>query len=63
LGNEREEGGVMGRRTDYGFLWVLIGVFMIVVGIGGTLINAKMVCEKQEVFWIKGTQYSCSIFK
>ncbi|WP_289351729.1 hypothetical protein [Acinetobacter baumannii] len=53
----------MRRRIDYGFLWVLIGVFMIVVGIGGTLINAKMVCEKQEVFWIKGTQYSCSIFK
>lgn len=53
----------MKRRIDYGLLWVLFGVLMIVVGIGGTLINAKMVCEKQEVFWIKGTQYSCSIFK
>ncbi|HFD2140522.1 TPA: hypothetical protein ACF2EA_000234 [Acinetobacter baumannii] len=63
MGNEREEGGVMKRRIDYGLLWVLFGVLMIVVGIGGTLINAKTVCEKQEVFWIKGTQYSCSIFK
>ncbi len=53
----------MRRRADYGFLWALFGVFMIVVGIGGTLINAKKVCEKQEVFWIRGTQYSCSIFK
>lgn len=53
----------MKRRIDYGLLWVLFVVLMIVVGIGGTLINAKMVCEKQEVFWIKGTQYSCSIFK
>ncbi|KCY22198.1 hypothetical protein J635_2254 [Acinetobacter baumannii 233846] len=53
----------MKRRIDYGLLWVLFGVLMIVVGIGGTLINAKTVCEKQEVFWIKGTQYSCSIFK
>ncbi|MFW1903642.1 hypothetical protein [Acinetobacter baumannii] len=53
----------MRRRTDYGLLWILFGVLLLVVGIGGTLINAKMVCQKQEVFWIRGTQYSCSIFK
>lgn len=53
----------MKRRIDYGLLWILFGVLLFVVGISGTLINAKMVCQKQEVFWIKGTQYSCSIFK
>ncbi len=53
----------MRRKTDCGLLWILFGVLLFVVGIGGTLINAKMVCQKQEVFWIKGTQYSCSIFK
>jgi hypothetical protein len=53
----------MRRKIDYGILWILFAVFMSVVVISGTLINAKLVCKKQEVFWIKGTQYSCSIFK
>lgn len=53
----------MKKNINYELLWVVFCVLLLVIGIGGTVLNAKSVCKNQEVFWVRGTQFSCSVFK
>lgn len=51
------------RKKDSDGIWVVIMVLMMIIGLGGSIVNTLLVCKKQDVFWVKGTQYSCAIFK
>lgn len=51
------------RQQNNNWLWVLVFlVFALVAGlINGW--NTIQVCKTHDVYWVKGTQYSCKFFK
>lgn len=45
--------------------WLLIIAFIIfaIVVVAVNTWNTKQICKTADVYWIKGTQYSCKWFK
>lgn len=51
------------RQQNNNWLWVLIFlVFALAAGLVNGL-NTLQVCKTHDVYWVKGTQYSCKFFK
>jgi len=42
---------------------ILVIVVLVFLGIGFSVFNTIEVCKTHDIYWVSGTQYSCSWFK
>lgn len=50
-------------RRDNDWIWVLVMIAFALFAVATNAWNTYQVCKSSDVFWVSGTQYTCTLFK
>ncbi|WP_171479078.1 hypothetical protein [Acinetobacter haemolyticus] len=51
------------RKRNDDWLWIVGFIVCVVLAVAVNTWNTTQVCKNQDVYWVNGTQHTCTLFK
>ncbi len=51
------------RKRNNNWLWIVGFIVSVILAVAVNTWNTNQLCKTQDVYWVNGTQHTCTLFK